>query len=139
MVPDQASLCIDLRTMPGKDHAQLSAEIAEFLSSGATVETLSSMPAMWTNLSHPWVGQVFDVLLELTEQRPLPQGGCYFTDGGVLYQAWGLSTLILGARRTHPGPPDRRIVPAGEHRPGSRDLFPDRAALAGSLEERRPV
>ena len=97
MVPDRASLGLDLRTLPGQDHGQLTAEVAELLGPEAALEVLSGMPGMWTEPGHPWVREVYDVLEGLAGGRPAPQGGRYFTDGGVLHGAWGgLPTLILG-------------------------------------------
>jgi succinyl-diaminopimelate desuccinylase len=97
MVPDRAALGLDLRTLPGQDHGALIAEIAGLLGPEAVLETISGMPGIWTEHSHPWVQEVYDAMEELGGQRPQPQGGRYFTDGGVLYGAWGgLPTLILG-------------------------------------------
>ncbi|MFH1034594.1 MAG: M20 family metallopeptidase [Pseudomonadota bacterium] len=97
MVPDQASLTLDLRTLPGQDHRALRAEMAALLGDPATLEVLSDMPGFWTEATQPWVRRVYEVVEEVSGRRPQPLGGRYFTDGGVLHRAWGgLPTLILG-------------------------------------------
>ncbi|MBI4800734.1 MAG: M20 family metallopeptidase [Desulfarculus sp.] len=97
MVPDRASLGLDLRTLPGQDHRQLQAQMAGLLGSEAALEVLSDLPGLWTEPGHPWVQEVYGILKEIGGRRPQPQGGRYFTDGGVLRRAWqDVPTLILG-------------------------------------------
>lgn len=97
MVPDRASLGLDLRTLPGQDHRQLQARVASLLGPEAAIAVLSDMPPLWTEPGHPWVQEVYGIVEEIGGQRPQPQGGRYFTDGGALQRAWsGVPTLILG-------------------------------------------
>lgn len=97
MVPDRASLGLDLRTLPGQNHRELKAQMAGLLGEGAGVEVLSDMPGLWTEPDHPWVQEVYGILEELGGGRPQPQGGRYFTDGGALRRAWAETpSLILG-------------------------------------------
>lgn len=95
MVPDQASLELDLRTLPGQDHQELTERMRELLGQPAGLETLTSTPGFWTPAQEPFARLVYDVVEELSGLRPQDQGGRYFTDAGVLHPALGQPPAIL--------------------------------------------
>jgi succinyl-diaminopimelate desuccinylase len=96
-VPDAATVGIDLRTVPGQNHAALRERLGELLDDDVALETLVDLPGVWTEPSHPWVREVFDVVARLLGERPVPRAAPYFTDAAALTPAYGgVPTVILG-------------------------------------------
>lgn len=98
-VPDRAEIGIDLRSLPGMDHARLRTWLAERL--GDTVDdwaVLVDLPAVWTDPEAPWVRRA---LAATRAEHDGPQdpmaGASYFTDAAVLTPAYGgVPTIVLG-------------------------------------------
>ncbi len=57
-VPDSAVFTLDIRTVPGLDHAALAAEIARLAGEAVRIETLLDVPPVWTAPDHPWIDRV---------------------------------------------------------------------------------
>src|SRR5258708_4570107 len=55
MVPDAASVGVDIRTLPGMDHQALLARIGKLLGEEAELDVFSDMPAVWTSPEEGWV------------------------------------------------------------------------------------
>lgn len=102
-VPDYAVAEIDVRTVPGVAAEELLASMRDRMGADVEVGEILSLPAVETNPSHPWVGEVCDVLEPLLGERPLPAGMAPFTDAAVLTPAYGgPPTIVCG-----PGEPDQ--------------------------------
>ena len=102
MVPDAAELTLDIRSLPGMDHARL-LDLARAAAPEAAWEVLDDTQSLWTDPDHPWVRQAWAVTREVTGRTPTPGGAPYFTDAAHLVPALGHPPcLILG-----PGQPDQ--------------------------------
>src|SRR5947209_11058531 len=60
-VPDAASFGVDIRTVPGMDHAALRAKLQALLGNEAELEVFSDMNAVWTEPQEDWVRRVFEI------------------------------------------------------------------------------
>jgi len=49
MVPDAASVGVDIRTLPGMDHQALLDRIGKLLGEETKLDVFSDMPAVWTS------------------------------------------------------------------------------------------
>ena len=96
-VPDRAVVEIDLRTIPGMDHAKLSKEIAAHMQEDMEVETAIDLPGVWTSPQLPWVERTAAIASRVTGEPFELRTATYFSDASVLVPALGgASTLILG-------------------------------------------
>ncbi len=96
-VPDLAEVTLDIRTIPGQEHAAVREMIGSFLGDGMEVSSVVDVPAVWTDPGNPWVRRVFDIMAPLLGETPVPKGATYFTDASALTPAMGgLPTIILG-------------------------------------------
>lgn len=98
-VPDRAEIGVDIRSIPGLDHARIREQLQAELGDDVTIETLVDVGAVWTEPTTPWIGQVYDVVHAVTGERfgAEPRTAPYFTDASVLTPAFGHApTIILG-------------------------------------------
>src|SRR5712664_725379 len=58
-VPDAASFGVEIRTVPGMDHAALRARLQAVLGNDAELEVFSDMNAVWSEPEQDWVRRVF--------------------------------------------------------------------------------
>src|SRR5258708_6676561 len=103
MVPDSASVGVDIRTVPGMDHAALRAKLQALLGSEAEIEVFSDMNAVWTEPGQDWVQRVFEITGRMLGVKPEPRAQTYNTDAGNLLKVYkGAPTVVLG-----PGEPQQ--------------------------------
>jgi len=103
MVPDLASMELDVRTLPGQSEEGLLERFAALALPGVELSPYMSSAALWTEADEPFVQLVYDQLEAASGQRPRPAGISYFTDGSVLKAAMhNAPTVILG-----PGEPSQ--------------------------------
>jgi succinyl-diaminopimelate desuccinylase len=96
-VPDRAVIEIDLRTIPGMDHASLRSEIAAQMQEDMEVETAIDLPGVWTSPQLPWVKRTAAIAARITGEPFEVRAATYFSDASVLVPALsGVPTLILG-------------------------------------------
>lgn len=96
-VPDVADVGIDIRTMPGLDHGDLTRRIQDCLGNGAALSHLIDVNALWTPPTHPWVQTVYRIVEPFIGEAPQMRTVAFFTDGAPLQAAYcGVPTLILG-------------------------------------------
>ena len=96
-VPDRAEIEIDIRTIPGQDHAALRASIGSYLGDEVELSPASDVDGVWTDPADPWVREVFAVVEPLLGEPLEPRAATYFTDGPPLCVAYGgPPTVILG-------------------------------------------
>ncbi len=101
-VPDRAEVGIDVRTIPGMDHARLREGLSGLIGEEAEIDTLFDLPGVWTDPAAPWAARVIAAAAEVTGEPFAAKGPAYFTDASVLTPALGgPPTLILG-----PGQPE---------------------------------
>jgi succinyl-diaminopimelate desuccinylase len=96
-VPDQATIGIDIRTVPTVDHGALLADLARQLGPEVELETMMDVEAVYTDPEQPWVQSVFEVMAPLMGTRPVARSATYFTDAAALSRAYRVPpTVILG-------------------------------------------
>ena len=83
-VPDRAEIEIDLRTVPGIDHATLRRAIAAHMNEDMRIETLVDLPGVWTSPQVPWVERVGRIASAITGGAPEIRTATYFSDASVL-------------------------------------------------------
>jgi len=96
-VPDEATIGIDLRTIPSQRHAQVRAQLAALLGPEVELTPVVDLEGVRTQEDDPFVQRVRDALAEVTGARPDPAAATYFTDASVLTPAYGgIPTVVLG-------------------------------------------
>ncbi|GAB6036663.1 M20 family metallopeptidase [Fundidesulfovibrio butyratiphilus] len=96
MVPDLATLELDVRTVPPMDHARLMDKLRA-LWPEARLDAFIDVPPVLTDPTDPLVTRVQDTLESLEGQRPAPGVVSFFTDASVLTRALGdAPTVIYG-------------------------------------------
>jgi succinyl-diaminopimelate desuccinylase len=101
-VPDKASLEVDVRTVPGVDHAALLERLKGELGAAISLEKFVDVPPLISKDSDPWVRRVFACCAPYHAEPIVPKVVPYFTDGAVLVPRTGsLPALILGPGEIH--------------------------------------
>lgn len=96
-VPDQATIGIDMRTVPTQRHAHIRQSLERALGPEVALETLLDVESVYTEPRNEWVQSVFEVMTPYLPTRPEPRVATYFTDAAVLKPAYGNPpTIILG-------------------------------------------
>ncbi len=96
LVPDLAKIGVDIRTVPGTDHATLLARLKGLLSEGE-LSLISDNEAVWTEPQEDWVRRVFEICAPVIGEAPQPRTAPYMTDAANLRKVYeGAPTLILG-------------------------------------------
>jgi succinyl-diaminopimelate desuccinylase len=96
-VPDEATVAIDIRTVPTVNHRALLDELTRQLSPEVGLETLMDLEAVYTSPENAWMQSVFEVMTPFLGAPPAPRVATYFTDAAALNQAYGNPpTVILG-------------------------------------------
>ncbi len=103
VIPATATLCVDVRTVPGVDHAALVDEVratAERLATpaGVTVllEVVDDRPPVDTPLDHPVVAALVAAHESVTGEPARYGGVPGATDGTILTRDAGLATVVYG-------------------------------------------
>jgi succinyl-diaminopimelate desuccinylase len=99
-VPDRAEIGIDIRTVPGQDHAALGRGLSGYLGDGVAIETLIDVAGVWTDPKDAWLQQVFAIMAAILGEPIETRTATYFTDASALTPAYGgPPTVILGPGR----------------------------------------
>jgi succinyl-diaminopimelate desuccinylase len=97
MVPDVASIGVDIRTVAGMDHAALLSRLKNLLGKETEVDVFSDMNAVWTEPQHEWVQRVFEISGKHLGAKPTPRAQTYNTDAGNLLKVYkGVPAVVLG-------------------------------------------
>ena len=97
MVPDEASIGVDVRTVVGMDHRALVSRLRDLLGKEAELEVFSDMNAVWTEPEQEWVHRVFEITGKYLRERPTAKTATYNTDAGNLLKVYaGAPTVVLG-------------------------------------------
>lgn len=92
MVPDTATIGVDIRTVPGMDHAALLERLRDLLGAGAEMDVFSDLPPVWTPPQQEWIARVFEIC-----KAHEPRTATYMTDAANLLKAYGgAPTVVLG-------------------------------------------
>jgi succinyl-diaminopimelate desuccinylase len=96
-VPDQATVGIDIRTVPGQSNQEVYERLQSELGPDVHCRPVVSAASVSTDPENEWVQEVFDIMASFLDERPVPRGATYFTDASFLTPALGNPpTLILG-------------------------------------------
>jgi succinyl-diaminopimelate desuccinylase len=96
-VPDEATVAIDIRTVPTVNHRALLDELTRQLSPDVGLETLMDLEAVYTPPENAWMQSVFEVMTPFLGAPPAPRVATYFTDAAALNRAYSAPpTVILG-------------------------------------------
>jgi succinyl-diaminopimelate desuccinylase len=103
VIPAEAEVWVDVRTIPGVDHADLVAEVAELavevgVTAGVTasVTVVDDRPAVATPATSPVVRALSDAHAAVTGQAARFGGVPGATDGTILTARAGLPTVVYG-------------------------------------------
>ena len=97
VVPDGATVQVDIRTVPGRTADETVAEIRKALGPDVEVKPVLSVDAVATDPGNVWIREVSSVIEDMSGVAPPPGGLPYFTDASVLTPAFGsVPTVILG-------------------------------------------
>jgi len=102
LVPDSARIGVDIRTVPGMDHAALLARLKALMGE-AELDVFSDLPAVWTEPNDEWMQRVFEACKPILGAAPAVQTATYMTDAANLLKVYtGAPTVVLG-----PGEPQQ--------------------------------
>ena len=97
LVPDRATIGIDIRTIPGQDGESIMQDLQIYLGQDVRLEAVDEAGSIYTDKEDLWVQSVFDLMQEFLGERPSARGVTYFTDAAALTPAMGHPpTIILG-------------------------------------------
>jgi len=97
LVPDAARIGVDVRTVPGMDHAVLRAKLQTILGEGAEMDVFSDLGPVWTEPGDAWVRKVFEIVRAQTGEAAEPRTAAYMTDAANLLKIYrGAPTVVLG-------------------------------------------
>jgi succinyl-diaminopimelate desuccinylase len=97
IVPDQALIHVDIRTVPGRTSDETINHVKNILGPGVEVHTLLDFDAVATDPGNEWVQEVSAILSSYSGEPTPPKGLPYFTDAAVLTPAFNsVPTIILG-------------------------------------------
>lgn len=107
MVPDVCQATVDLRTVPGQDHAAVLAEVralAQAVAAGwpglaVEVQAVNDKPPLATDADHPWIRLAVDTLTAVRGPAPSPRGAPYLTDGSLLAGSTHTPAIVCGPGR----------------------------------------
>lgn len=96
-VPDAARIGVDIRTVPGMQHAALLQRLGEMLGEDAQLDVFSDLLPVWTEPEQDWVQRVFEICKPHLGEPPQARTAPYMTDAANLLKAYaGAPTVVLG-------------------------------------------
>jgi succinyl-diaminopimelate desuccinylase len=104
VVPDRCTATMDMRTVPGQDHAALLRQIEELIAGlslrqpgfRASMKVLNDNLPLTTPTDHPTVARMAGTIEAVTGRRPMPQGVRYYSDAVAYVPAFAAPMLICG-------------------------------------------
>jgi len=104
VVPDQCTVTIDQRTVPGQDHRAILRQVEDLIADlgqrlpdfRASVEVINDRIPVATSLGEPVVQRFCDIVAEVVGERPVPKGVNYYTDAVVFAPALNAPMIICG-------------------------------------------
>jgi succinyl-diaminopimelate desuccinylase len=97
MVPDTASIGIDIRTVPGMDHDALLKKLTSLMGNEVKLDVFSNLLPVWTAPEQEWVQRVFEICKPHLGAAPQASTAPYMTDAANLLKVYkGVPTVVLG-------------------------------------------
>jgi succinyl-diaminopimelate desuccinylase len=96
-VADAADIGVDIRTVPGMDHAQLLNRLKEESLQEAELDVFSNLGPVWTEPDEAWVRRVFEICKPHLDEPLQARTAPYMTDAANLLKVYsGAPTVVLG-------------------------------------------
>jgi len=96
LVPDLASIGVDIRTVPGMSHDEVLARLRPILKD-AELDVFSNLNPVWTEPQAEWVQRVFGICRPILGAAPEARTAPYMTDAANLRKVYaGAPTVVLG-------------------------------------------
>lgn len=96
-VPDSAVVGVDIRTIPGQDHALLRSNLQRALGETVEITPTIDVEAIYSDPDQPWIQRVFDITEAHLKTRPQAKAATYFTDAAVLKNVYrDIPMVVLG-------------------------------------------
>jgi succinyl-diaminopimelate desuccinylase len=95
LVPDQATMDVDIRTVQVDDAARYAAAVEQTVGDGS-VSTVLELPSVWTEPSSALSREVFRIVNAKTGAPAAPLAAAFFTDASVLADRHQPRVYILG-------------------------------------------
>ncbi len=96
-VPDSTVIGVDIRTIPGQDHALLRSRMQRLLGETVEITPTIDVGSIYSDPAQPWIQHVFDVTQPHLKTRPQAKTATYFTDAAVLKDAYrDVPMVVLG-------------------------------------------
>jgi succinyl-diaminopimelate desuccinylase len=97
IVPDQALIKVDIRTVPGRTSDETIRYLTNILGPEVEINTTLGFDAVATDPDNSWIQEVSSIVSSRSGTPAAPKGLPYFTDAAVLTRAFnGVPTIILG-------------------------------------------
>jgi len=122
LVPDLASMTIDVRGVPGADADTVRDRLASF----GVVETLLDLAPVWSDPATETAGRIIEAVATVTGTRAAPSGVSYFTDATALDTTSARSYIIGPGDSDQPHTTDESV---------STDLLEQAVEIYGSIIE----
>ena len=101
-VPDQTTICLDIRTIPGQESQQIVEQLQSQLGEEVEISRLFDLVSIASDPEEEWIQEIYDLTTPYLPEKPQPRGATYATDACFLTPAYNdPPTVILG-----PGEPD---------------------------------
>ena len=132
VIPDQCTVSIDMRTLPGQEHGEIYRQVEELIEQlshrvehfRASVAVTNDRPPVMTEPQHPFVVKFNQAVEKVTGTLPEPHGMFAFTDGSILAPRLDLPLVVCG-----PGQPNIA------HQPDEYVAFSQLVESAGILSQ----
>jgi len=96
-VPDAARIGVDIRTVPGMDHAQLLNRLKADSLQEADLDVFSDLGPVWTEPQQDWMRRVFEICRPYVQEPLEARTAPYMTDAANLRKVYsGVPTVVLG-------------------------------------------
>lgn len=96
-VPDRAELTIDIRTIPGMQHAAVTDQIGFTLGTETELDVLVDLPPVWSDPDLADMRRLATAYRSASSREPEAASASYFTDASLLTPAFGnVPTVICG-------------------------------------------
>ncbi len=104
VVPDHCAVTVDMRTVPGQDHKAIVRQIENLISDlsqkipdfKASVRVTNDRIPIESSPDEPVVQGFFDIVSEVTGERPVPKGVRYYTDAVAFVPVLKTPMIICG-------------------------------------------
>ncbi len=104
VVPDHCAVTVDMRTVPGQDHREIVRQVENLISDlsqkipgfKASVRVTNDRIPIESSPSEPVVQGFFDIVREVTGERPVPKGVRYYTDAVAFVPVLKTPMIICG-------------------------------------------